>query len=115
MEQLSRSERSRVFKRSIVIDGRKTSVSLENEFWDGLREIANREKTNLAKLVGRIDHERMNINLSSTIRVFVLNYFQSRDTSPVITSLNGSKRSARAYETNPILILPEPSHFQTDK
>jgi len=115
MDQLLRSERSPIIKRSIVIDGHKTSMSLENEFWDALREIANREKTNLAKLVGRIDHERTNINLSSTIRVFVLNYFRSRDTSPVITPMNGSKRSLRAYGTSPILVLPEPNPFQTDK
>ena len=112
---MNQIKESGVMKRSVVLDGHKTSVSLENEFWSALREIASREKTNVSKLVARIGHDRTNINLSSTIRVFVLNYFQSRDMSPAITSLDGSKRSARAYETNPILILPEPSHFQTDK
>ena len=65
-----------VIKRSIVLDGHKTSVSLENEFWDGLREIAHRERTTVRTLVGRIDRDRSNFNLSSAIRVFVLNYFK---------------------------------------
>ncbi|MFY9787492.1 MAG: ribbon-helix-helix domain-containing protein [Pseudolabrys sp.] len=41
-----------VIKRSIFINGRKTSVSLENEFWAGLHEIAKSRKTTAAKLVG---------------------------------------------------------------
>jgi predicted DNA-binding ribbon-helix-helix protein len=70
--------KSAVIKRSIVLDGHKTSVSLENEFWDGLREIAGRENTTLAMLVGQIDHERDSCNLSSAIRVFVFNNFRAR-------------------------------------
>ena len=66
-----------VIKRSIVLDGSKTSVSLENEFWHGLREIAGRENTSLSALVGKIDHERKSCNLSSAIRVFVFNYFRT--------------------------------------
>ncbi len=115
MDQVLHSEKSAVIKRSIVLDGHKTSVSLENEFWDILREIASLEKTNLSKLVGQIDHDRTNINLSSAIRVFVLNYVRARDTSPVITPVDGSKRPLRAYGTSPILTLQEPDPFQTDK
>jgi predicted DNA-binding ribbon-helix-helix protein len=66
-----------VIKRSIVLDGHKTSVSLENEFWHGLREIAARENTSLSTLVGKIDRERYSCNLSSAIRVFVFNYFRT--------------------------------------
>ncbi len=66
-----------VFKRSIVLDGHKTSVSLENEFWLGLREIAGRENASLSTLVGKIDRERNSCNLSSAIRVFVFNYFRA--------------------------------------
>ena len=65
-----------VIKRSIVLDGHKTSVSLENEFWHGLREIAGRENTALSTLVGKIDRERNSCNLSSAIRVYVFNYFR---------------------------------------
>jgi predicted DNA-binding ribbon-helix-helix protein len=67
--------RSLVFKRAIVIDGQKTSVSLENEFWDGLREIARRQNVALSTLVKQIDNGRTTDNLSSAIRVFVFNYF----------------------------------------
>ena len=70
--------KSQVIKRSIVRDGHKTSVSLENEFWDGLREIAARENTTLASLVGKIDHARDSCNLSSSIRVFVFTHFRAR-------------------------------------
>lgn len=70
--------KSAVIKRSIVLDGHKTSVSLENEFWDGLREIAIREKITLAMLVGQIDRNRDSCNLSSAIRVFVFNDFRAR-------------------------------------
>jgi predicted DNA-binding ribbon-helix-helix protein len=67
-----------VIKRSIVLDGHKTSVSLENEFWNGLREIAGRENINLSTLVGKIDRERKSCNLSSAIRVHVFNYFRGQ-------------------------------------
>ena len=69
--------KSVVIKRSILINGRKTSVSLENEFWEGLREIADREMIAHSTLVEQIDQERDNINLSSAIRVFVFNHFRS--------------------------------------
>jgi len=70
--------KSVVIKRSILINGRKTSVSLENEFWDGLREIADRGMIAHSTLVEQIDQERDNVNLSSAIRVFVFNHFRSQ-------------------------------------
>ncbi len=91
MDQLFRSEKSSNMKRSIILDGHKTSVSLENEFWDGLREIVSREKTKLSTLVGRIAHDRSNINLSSAIRVFVFNYFRAGDTNLAITPVQGNE------------------------
>jgi len=112
MDQIKESA---VIKRSVVLDGHKTSVSLENEFWRALREIAAREKTNVSKLVGRIDRGRTNVNLSSCIRVFVFNYFRSQGASSLITPLEGGKRSLSEYGTSPILVSPEPNHFQTDK
>jgi predicted DNA-binding ribbon-helix-helix protein len=69
--------RSAVIKRSVVVDGHKTSVSLENEFWEGLREIAERQNTSLSTLVGRIDQGRDNCNLSSAIRVFVFSQIRA--------------------------------------
>ena len=68
-----------VIKRSIFINGRKTSVSLENEFWAGLHEIAKSRKTTAAELAGEIDRQRTTVNLSSAIRIYVYNYFRSKE------------------------------------
>jgi len=67
---------STVKKRSIVVDSHKTSVSLEDLFWDCLRQIAREHAINLSKLIGMLDAERKGGNLSSTIRVFVLDYYR---------------------------------------
>ena len=64
--------KSHVVKRSIVIAGHKTSVSLEDAFWDRLKDIANVQDTTLSDLVADIDSTRMQGNLSSAIRLFVL-------------------------------------------
>ena len=64
MDQLEHIKKSTVIKRSILINGHKTGVSLEYEFWRGLHD-------GVAKLVEQIDRD--NINLSSAIRVFVFN------------------------------------------
>jgi predicted DNA-binding ribbon-helix-helix protein len=68
--------KSVVIKRSILINGRKTSVSLENEFWDALHEIAEHENVAISALVEKINEGRNNINLSSAIRVFVFNHYR---------------------------------------
>ena len=65
-------------KRSIVRNGQKTSVSLEKEFWEGLREIASSQKTKLTTLVQQIDQGRNGSNLSSAIRVFVFNHLRAQ-------------------------------------
>jgi predicted DNA-binding ribbon-helix-helix protein len=65
-----------VVKRSIVINGRKTSVSLENEFWQGLHEISDHNHASIAMLVEQIDRARNTCNLSSAIRVFVFKHFR---------------------------------------
>jgi predicted DNA-binding ribbon-helix-helix protein len=67
-----------VLKRSVSIAGHRTSISLEEPFWEGLREIAEREKRSVQSLIGRIDAERGEQNLSSAIRVFVLNDLRDR-------------------------------------
>lgn len=59
-------------KRSVRIAGHRTSVSLEQPFWDALAEIARAERVSLNALVARIDAGRGAANLSSAIRVFVL-------------------------------------------
>ena len=69
--------KSLVIKRSIVIDGHKTSVSLEDAFWSGLREIAHDEHMTLSKMVSDIDGKRRQGNLSSAIRLFVLDHVRT--------------------------------------
>ena len=71
--------KSSVVKRSIVIDGHKTSVSLEDAFWDDLKKIARTRSLTLSKLVATINASRDHNNLSSAIRLFVLHSFQSED------------------------------------
>jgi predicted DNA-binding ribbon-helix-helix protein len=67
--------KSPVVKRSIVIAGHKTSVSLEDAFWKGLKEIAGGRDMTLSDLVSTIDSDRRHGNLSSAIRLFVLDYY----------------------------------------
>jgi predicted DNA-binding ribbon-helix-helix protein len=69
--------KSSVVKRSIVIDGHKTSVSLEDPFWDDLKKIARTRSLTLSKLIATINASRDHNNLSSAIRLFVLHSFQS--------------------------------------
>jgi predicted DNA-binding ribbon-helix-helix protein len=64
--------KSIIAKRSVAISGHKTSISLEDTFWDCLREIANERGQTLSQLVASIDTDRERANLSSAIRFFVL-------------------------------------------
>ena len=69
---------STVVKRSVVVAGHKTSVSLEDEFWKGLREIADGRDTTLSDMVATIDAGRQHSNLSSAIRLFVLGFYRDQ-------------------------------------
>jgi predicted DNA-binding ribbon-helix-helix protein len=86
---------SPVVKRSIVIAGHKTSVSLEDAFWQGLKEIANGRSLTLSDLVATIDTDRHRGNLSSAIRLFVLDYYRARASA----SLPPGTRSIGAAST----------------
>ena len=70
--------KSPVVKRSIVIKGHKTSVSLEEAFWIGMKEIAAECNKTLSELTSEIDSRRQQGNLSSAIRLFVLDHFKAR-------------------------------------
>jgi len=70
--------KSLVVKRSVVVAGHKTSVSLEDAFWEGLKEIAHGRSTTLSELLGAIDSERRHGNLSSSIRLFVLDFYRNK-------------------------------------
>ena len=65
-------------KRSVKIDGRPTSVSLEDAFWRALKEIAATQNIAVQDLVSKIDKERPPGNLSSAIRLYVLGYYYDR-------------------------------------
>jgi predicted DNA-binding ribbon-helix-helix protein len=70
--------KSPVVKRSIVIAGHKTSVSLEDAFWTGLKDIAGTRNMTLSELVAAIDADRRQGNLSSAIRLYVLDHFRGQ-------------------------------------
>ena len=70
--------KSSVVKRSIVVAGHKTSVSLEDAFWNSLKEIAIAHGVTLSKLVAEIDKARQHNNLSSAVRLFVLERFRTQ-------------------------------------
>ena len=85
---------STVTKRSVVIAGRKTSISLEDEFWNGLKAIARHHQRTLSSVVGEIDSKRSG-NLSSAIRVYVFGNLctqQPSSTRETVSSgmINGS-------------------------
>lgn len=67
-----------VLKRSIRLAGNKTSISLENQFWNCIREIARSENIAVDALIERIDTDRTRQNLSSAVRLFGLVYFRTR-------------------------------------
>jgi predicted DNA-binding ribbon-helix-helix protein len=70
--------KSPVVKRSIVIAGHKTSVSLEDAFWTSLKEIAGHRDITLSDMVASIDTGRHAGNLSSAIRLFVLDHYRGQ-------------------------------------
>jgi len=63
-------------KRSVVISGHKTSVCLEDAFWTGPKEIASAQNRTMSDLIKSIDEERNQSNLSSAIRLFVLDFYR---------------------------------------
>ncbi len=67
---------STVIKRSVLIAGHRTSISLEDSFWKALKEIARTRGETLSKLIAAIDDKRRGGNLSSAIRVFVLDHYR---------------------------------------
>lgn len=69
--------RSAIIKRSIVVDGHKTSISLEDAFWRGLKDICEQRGMTLSAQVQAVDAERSEGNLSSAVRLFVLDYFRA--------------------------------------
>jgi len=80
--------KSKTLKRSVTVHGHKSSVSLEDAFWVGLREIARAQGCSVSNLIAKIDKGRQVGNLSSAIRIFVLEHFRAK--------ANGQAESGRA-------------------
>ncbi len=74
--------KSPIVKRSIVLGRHKTSVNLEHPFWSSLKEISKEGGISLAELISEINANRQQANLSSALRVFVLNHFKARAARP---------------------------------
>lgn len=74
---------SPVKKRSVVIDGHKTSVSIEDGFWIPLKQIARRKDIGVNYLVSQINADRKHSNLCSAIRLYVLDDFRQLAAVPV--------------------------------
>jgi predicted DNA-binding ribbon-helix-helix protein len=91
--------KSQVVKRSIVIAGHKTSVSLEEALWRSLKEIAGERETTLSELVASIDSGRRHGNLSSAIRLFVLDHFRTGASSHRGSSENSLEQQGAARPT----------------
>ena len=72
--------RSSVVKRSVIVGKHKTSVSLEGEFWTGVKEIAASRRITCSTLLSELNEHRQSANLSSAIRLFVLQFYQEQAT-----------------------------------
>jgi predicted DNA-binding ribbon-helix-helix protein len=88
-----------VTKRSVVIAGHKTSISLEIPFWNALKEIARHRQSTLSDLVNGIDCGRGDANLSSALRVFVFEYFRGGLTNGLAQSSAGYTGLSPPMET----------------
>jgi predicted DNA-binding ribbon-helix-helix protein len=82
--------KSSQLKRSIVLDGRKTSISLEDSFWTGLKEIADFQQVTPSELISAINATRKESNLASATRIFVLEHFQNKHKSAGLPLSNDS-------------------------
>lgn len=70
-------------KRSLSISGHRTSIALEREFWAALELMATESGQTMAALIGSIDANRTTANLSSAVRLAVLQWYQARATTTV--------------------------------
>lgn len=65
-------------KYTLRVAGATTSLSVDEEFWDGLKEIASEKQVNVTTLVNEINSARQSPNLSAAVRIFVIEYFIKR-------------------------------------
>lgn len=79
---------SKIKKRSVVLHGRKTSLSLENEFWQAVLEICHHREMTVSRLVEELEASRDHANLSSAVRLYVLQYYRDRQNPLLGTALH---------------------------
>ncbi|MGN0929878.1 MAG: ribbon-helix-helix domain-containing protein [Alphaproteobacteria bacterium] len=63
-------------KHSITLMGHKTSISIEREFWEELQKISKAQNKSINEIISSIDIGKHNGNLSSSIRVFIIQYLK---------------------------------------
>ena len=92
--------KSTVVSHTIVLAGHKTSVSLEDQFWEGLRVIAKDQRKTLSDLIGSIDTDRKHGNLSSALRLFVLDHYQKRAAGMVVDNSVRAAEYTNVHDTD---------------
>jgi predicted DNA-binding ribbon-helix-helix protein len=70
--------KSLIEKHSVMVNNHKTSMTLEDDFWQALNEIAILRRVSLSRLISSIDARRKNANLSSVLRVFILEFYKDQ-------------------------------------
>ena len=90
---------SSIVKRSVTLDGHRTSVSLEEAFWKALREIAVHQHVTASHLIEIINANRKQGNLSSAIRLFVLELYQDQIDHVALRPPDPSKPSVKRRRT----------------
>jgi len=106
--------KSSIVKRSVVIRGHKTSISLEEPFWTDLKEIAHAQHVTLSALVSQIDGTREQGNLSSAIRLFVLHHFRLAQWPGHGLAANATSFSAAGPSRTGALHHSQPLRFDLD-
>jgi predicted DNA-binding ribbon-helix-helix protein len=94
MDQFRQAKISSINKRSIEIDGHRTSVSLEDAFWAELKKIAAIRNVRTAELIATINRGRKHSNLSSAIRVFVLHHYREQANDDLHHAIYSATRRA---------------------
>jgi len=93
--------KSSIIKRSILLEHQRTSVSLENGFWDALRHIALERRETVPELVASISANRQSSNLSSAIRLYVLWYYKDKAARQLAFEQRAADRRIRSPSVVP--------------
>ena len=101
--------KSLILKRPVAVAGRKTSVSVEDAFWNSLKEIGARRNMTLSALVTAIDTEHHHSNLSSAIRLFILDFYREQFAEGRATTLDRS--ATEGSRASPVVRLNEQQAF----